>query len=108
DADPVRFWTGFIEAPRVMAPGFGADAGELLAMGGAMSADVTASIANDAAGLPAGSAIVVDDFHAAAAAAARAMTDLVERWPAKTAQLVLAGRAGPPLPLAPPRLSGGL
>jgi hypothetical protein len=31
-------------------------------MDGAMSADVTASIANDAARLPAGSAIVVDDF----------------------------------------------
>ena len=108
DADPVRFWTGFIEAPRVMAPGFGADAGELLAMGGAMSADVTASIANDAARLPAGSAIVVDDFHAAAAAAARAMTDLVERWPAKTAQLVLAGRADPPLRLHRLRLSGEL
>ena len=32
-----------------------------------MSADVTASIANDAAQLPAGSAVVVDDFHATAA-----------------------------------------
>jgi hypothetical protein len=30
----------------------------------AMSADVTASIANDAAKLPSGPAIVVDDFHA--------------------------------------------
>ena len=53
-----------------MAPGFGADAADLLALDGAMSADVTASIANDAAKLPAGSAIVVDDFHAAAAAVA--------------------------------------
>jgi ATP/maltotriose-dependent transcriptional regulator MalT len=51
DADPVRFWTAFIEAPRAVAPGFGADAAELLAMDGAMSADVTASIANDAAKL---------------------------------------------------------
>src|SRR6266699_5283927 len=80
DADPVRFWAGFIQAPRAVAPGFGADAAELLAMDGVMSADVTASIANDAARLPAGSVIVVDDFHAAAAAA-RPMTDLVERWP---------------------------
>ena len=55
DADPVRFWTGFIQAPRAVAPGFGADAAELLAMDGVMSADVTASIANDAARLPAGS-----------------------------------------------------
>ena len=107
DADPVRFWAGFIEAPQAVAPGFGADAAELLAMDGAMSADVTASIANDAARLPAGSVIVVDDFHAAAAAA-RNMTDLVERWPASTAQLVLAGRADPPLRLHRLRLSGEL
>jgi LuxR family maltose regulon positive regulatory protein len=108
DADPVRFWSGFIEAPRAVAPGFGADAAELLAMDGAMSADVTASIANDAARLPPGSAIVVDDFHAAAPAAGRNMTDLVERWPAATAQLVLAGRADPPLRLHRLRLSGEL
>jgi LuxR family maltose regulon positive regulatory protein len=108
DADPVRFWAGFIEAPRDVAPGFGADAAELLAMDGAMSADVTASIANDAARLPAGSAVIVDDFHAAATAAARTMTDLIERWPAKTAQLVLAGRADPPLRLQRLRLSGEL
>src|SRR5262249_61929805 len=44
DADPVRFWAGFIEAPRADAPEFGADAGELLAMDGVMSAEVIASI----------------------------------------------------------------
>ena len=107
DADPVRFWTGFIQAPQAVAPGFGADAAELLAMDGVMSADVTASIANDAARLPAGSVIVVDDFHAAGAAA-RTMTDLVERWPASTAQLVLAGRLDPPVRLHRLRLSGEL
>ena len=107
DADPVRFWAGFIQAPRAVAPGFGADAAELLAMDGVMSADVTASIANDAARLPAGSVIVVDDFHAAAAAG-RTMTDLVERWPASTAQLVLAGRVDPPVRLHRLRLSGEL
>ena len=32
DADPVRFWAGFIEAPRAIEPGFGADAADLLAM----------------------------------------------------------------------------
>jgi LuxR family maltose regulon positive regulatory protein len=107
DADPVRFWAAFIQAPRAVAPGFGADAAELLAMDGVMSADVTASIANDAARLPPGSAIVVDDFHAAAAAA-RSMTDLVERWPASTAQLVLASRVDPPVRLHRLRLSGEL
>jgi ATP/maltotriose-dependent transcriptional regulator MalT len=53
DANPVRFWSEFIEAPR---------SADLLAIDGAMSADVTASLANDAAKLTAGSAIVVDDF----------------------------------------------
>ena len=108
DVNPVRFWTGFIEAPQAVAPGFGADAADLLAMDGDMSADVIASIANDAAKLPAGSAIVVDDFHAASAGVSGAMTDLVERWPAETAQLVLASRTDPPLRLHRLRLSGEL
>jgi LuxR family transcriptional regulator, maltose regulon positive regulatory protein len=108
DADPVRFWAGFIEATQMAAPGFGADAAELLAMDGAVSADVTASLANDAAKLPAGSAIVVDDFHYAAAAVARNMTDLVERWPAQATQLVLAARADPPLRLHRLRMAGEL
>ena len=66
-----------------MAPGFGADAVDLLAMESVVSADVIASIANDAAKLPAGSAIIIDDFHFAAATASRDVTDLVERWPAE-------------------------
>ena len=108
DADPVRFWTGFIEAPKAVAPGFGTDAADLLAMDGVMSADVTASIVNDAAQLPAGSAIVVDDFHAAGAGVSGDMTDLVERWPAETAQLVLASRVDPPLRLHRLRMAGEL
>jgi len=108
DADPVRFWTGFIQAPQGMAPGFGTDAADLLTMDGVMSADVTASIANDAAKLPSGSAIVVDDFHTAAAGVRSAMTDLVERWPAETTQLVLSSRIDPPLRLHRLRISGEL
>jgi LuxR family transcriptional regulator, maltose regulon positive regulatory protein len=108
DADPVRFWTAFIESSQTVAPGFGADAADLLAMEGAMSADVTASIANDAAQLPAGSAVIVDDFHTAAAAVSRDMADLVDRWPAETAQLVLAGRSDPPLRLHRLRMAGEL
>jgi LuxR family maltose regulon positive regulatory protein len=108
DADPLRFWASFIEAPQGMAPGFGADAADLLAMGGAVSADITASIANDAADLPAGSAIIVDDFHAAAPEVSRDMTDLVECWPADVAQLVVASRSDPPLRLHRLRMSGEL
>jgi LuxR family maltose regulon positive regulatory protein len=105
DTDPVRFWAGFIEAIQVGVPGFGADAAGLLAMN-AMSADVTASIANDAAKLPAGSAIVVDDFHHAEPAVSRDMTDLVERWPAETVQLILAARSDPSLRLHRLRMLG--
>jgi LuxR family transcriptional regulator, maltose regulon positive regulatory protein len=108
DADPVRFWAGFIEAPRAVAGGFGTDAAELLAMDGVMSADVIASIANDAAGLPEGTAIVVDDFHFAAAGAARHMTDLVEHWPHGSVQLVLASRFDPPLRQHRLRMAGQL
>ena len=108
DQDPLRFWAGFVEAPRVIEPLFGADAADLLAMDRRMSADVTASIANDAARLPAGSAIIVDDFHYASVAAAPDMTDLVERWPAETVQLVLAGRSDPPLRQHRLRMAGQL
>ena len=108
DADPARFWAGFIEAPRAIEAGFGADAIDLLAMDKRMSADVTASVANDAAKLPPGAAIIVDDFHLAAAAAAPDMTDLVERWPSETVQLVLASRFDPPLRQHRLRMSGQL
>ena len=108
DADPARFWAGFIEAPRAIDLGFGADAANLLAMDRQMSADVTASVANDAAQLPAGSAIIVDDFHFAAAAAAEDMIDLVEHWPTDIVQLVLAGRFDPPLRLHRLRIAGQL
>ena len=108
DADPVRFWAGFIEAARVGEPWFGADAADLLTMNGTVSADVMASIANDATMLPAGSAIVVDDFHYAADSAARDMIALVERWPAETVQLVLSARVDPPLRLHRLRMAGEL
>ena len=108
DVNSVRFWSGFIKAPRAIDSGFGADATDLLAMDGAMSADVIASIANDAAELPAGSAIIVDDFHAAAPAVSGDLTDLVERWPAQAAQLVLASRSEPQLRLHRLRMTGEL
>jgi LuxR family maltose regulon positive regulatory protein len=108
DASPARFWSGFIEAIRVTAPWFGADADDLLAMDRAVSADFIASLANDAGKLPAGSAVILDDFHVSAAAVAEEMTDLVERWPVSTVQLVLAGRADPPLRLHRMRVAGEL
>jgi LuxR family maltose regulon positive regulatory protein len=107
DARQVRFWSGFIEMVRRRLSWFGADAAELMAMDGTVSADVTASIANDAAKLPAGTAIIVDDFQHATAAAG-SMTDLVARWPSHTAQLVLASRFDPPVRLHRLRMSGEL
>jgi ATP/maltotriose-dependent transcriptional regulator MalT len=80
-------------------PGFGADALDLLLMDHAVSCDVIASIANDAAGLPAGAAVVVDDLHAAAPAVSEDLADLVERWPAENTQLVLVSRFDPAIRL---------
>lgn len=108
DTDPRRFWAGFIEAGRAVSPQFGSEADELLAANRGVSADITASLANDAAALPQGSVIVVDDFQYAAAAVSGEMTDLVERWPAASVQLVLAARSDPPLRLHRLRMSGDL
>src|ERR1700740_3388054 len=85
DSNPVRFWAGFIKAIQAWVPAFGTDAADLLARHDLMSADIVASIANDAAKLPAGSAIVVDDFQYAVVAASRQLTDLLESWPAAPA-----------------------
>ncbi|MFY9776328.1 MAG: LuxR C-terminal-related transcriptional regulator, partial [Trebonia sp.] len=93
---------------RAIKPAFGRDAADLLASDRQMSPDVIASIANDAAKLPAGSAVIVDDFHVAAPVVARDMNDLVECWPAETTQLVLAGRFDPPLRLHRLRVSAEL
>jgi LuxR family transcriptional regulator, maltose regulon positive regulatory protein len=108
DANPVRFWAAFIEAARAIAADFGTDAAGLLAIDRLVSADVIASIVNDAAELPAGSAIVVDDYHLAGPAVAGDMSDLAERWPAQSAQLVLGSRFDPALPLQRWRMSSEL
>jgi LuxR family maltose regulon positive regulatory protein len=108
DADPVRFWTGFIRSTRAIEPWFGADAADLLASDKVMSADVTASLANDAAKLPAGSAIIVDDCHLTTAETAQDLSALVERWPAGVVQLVLSGRMAPSLRQHRLRVSGQL
>lgn len=108
DGELVRFWAGFIAAVHAIAPAFGADAVDLLTMDGRMTADVIASLANDAARLPEGAAVIVDDFHFAAPAVARDMTELVECWAAKNVQLVLASRFDPPLRLHRMRLAGEL
>ena len=108
DNNPARFWSGFIEAFHSVTPEFGADAADLLAMDHAVSADVTASIANDAAKLPAGSAIVVDDFHHVMTPTATDMAGLIECWPSQNAQLILCSRIDPPLRLDRLRMSGEL
>jgi LuxR family maltose regulon positive regulatory protein len=108
DQNPVRFWSGFSEALQSVAPQFGTDAADLLAMDRAVTPDVTASIANDAAKLPTGSAILVDDFHYVSAAVAKDMADLVAAWPSHAAQLVLSSRVDPPLRLHKLRMSGEL
>ena len=107
DANPVRFWNGFFEAPG-RGPGVRRRCRRPARDGRRASPDVTASIANDTAKLPAGSAIIVDDFQNAAPGVGGNMTDLVERSAAETAQLVLASRSDPPLRLHKLRMSDEL
>jgi LuxR family maltose regulon positive regulatory protein len=106
DADPGRFWSGFIAALQRVDTAFGADAETLLATKRVVSPDVIASLANDAALLPARSAVIVDDFHYVAAAVSADMTGLIERWPHQTAQLVVSSRFDPPLRLHRLRMTG--
>jgi LuxR family maltose regulon positive regulatory protein len=77
-------------------------------MDGQVTADVIASVANNAAKLPRGSAIIVDDFHVAAPTVSTAMADLVECWPAENVQLVLASRFEPQLRMHRMRMGGEL
>jgi LuxR family transcriptional regulator, maltose regulon positive regulatory protein len=108
DANEVRFWTGFVEAVQETQPWFGVDAANLLAIGGPVSADIPASLANDAARLPAASVVVIDDFHNASPACAQNMASLIQNWPWQNAQLVLAGRSDPAVQLHRLRMSGEL
>src|SRR5262245_22963355 len=59
DADPQRFWAGFVRSIRSVVPAFGATAADLLRSGRLDMADVVASIANDARRLPSGFAVIV-------------------------------------------------
>src|SRR5262249_15358815 len=58
DADPVRFWAGFIEAVQARGPWFGAGAAGLVAVDGTACARVMGSAGDAAAGLAPGSAAV--------------------------------------------------
>ncbi|WP_127549974.1 LuxR C-terminal-related transcriptional regulator [Actinoplanes sp. OR16] len=108
DTDPVRFWTGFVQSIQAVVPAFGATATDLLGAGRGVFADIVASIANDARWLPAGFAVIVDDFHEAEPAVARDMADLVALWPHETARLVLSSRGDPQVRLTRLRLAGDL
>jgi LuxR family maltose regulon positive regulatory protein len=108
DADPDRFWAGFVRSIRTVVPAFGATAADLLRSGRIDMPDVVASIANDARRLPSGFTVVVEDFHEAEPAVARDMADLVALWPAGVAQLVLSSRRDPQVRLQRLRIAGDL
>jgi LuxR family transcriptional regulator, maltose regulon positive regulatory protein len=104
DALDVRFCTGFIEAVRLLHPGFGADALTVLKADASVSPDAVALLANEVATLPAGTAIVIDDAHLASGGI-KLLDDLLARWPPGI-QLVIGSRIDPPVHLGKLRAAG--
>lgn len=66
DVDPVRFWQGFIVGVRARAPGFGAEAFDLLTLDGRVAPDALESLLVDIERLERPITVIVDDLHLAA------------------------------------------
>ncbi|MBP7631163.1 MAG: hypothetical protein KA758_11970, partial [Acidimicrobiales bacterium] len=63
DRDPVRFWQGAITAVERCAPGFGAEAFDLLTLDRRVDQDTLESLLIDADALDEPVTVVIDDFH---------------------------------------------
>lgn len=108
DNDPVLFWSYVVAALQKAVPGLGAGAAALLETGSASTEMVLATLVNEWHAVDRDVALVLDDLHVVDRsdildALASLLDDLPER-----AQLVIATRADPPLPLARLRAGGEL
>ena len=100
DGDPVRFWSGVIDALRTVDPGLGGPAREALEGGAPLREAVLPSIVNDLAALEGRLVLVLDDYHVITSTAVQeTMTLFIDHLP-PTVQLVISTRSDPPLPLA--------
>jgi ATP/maltotriose-dependent transcriptional regulator MalT len=109
DNDPVRFWSGVLEALRTVVPGAGAVAeGALLSPGSDLRDVVVPLLVNEAVGWHQPVVLVLDDLHVVTDAAVHAsLSHLIERLP-YTLQLAIATRTDPDLPLGRLRARGQL
>jgi ATP/maltotriose-dependent transcriptional regulator MalT len=80
DADPIRFWRGFIAAIQTVEPQFGIEAADVITLDGAVTPDVLESLlADDHTELPRRVRLVIDDFHLVSAEAAQHLQHVLER-----------------------------
>jgi ATP/maltotriose-dependent transcriptional regulator MalT len=109
DNDPVRFWSGVLEALRTVVPGAGAVAeGALLSPGSNLRDVVVPLLVNEAVGWQQAVVLVLDDLHEVTDPGVHAsLSYLVERLP-YTLQLAVATRTDPVLPLGRLRARGQL
>jgi LuxR family transcriptional regulator, maltose regulon positive regulatory protein len=101
DNDLARFWTHFIAALTPLGPEVGREALALLHSGAPFPPEsFLIALANGLGRISARSALVLDDYHVIESPAVHAgITFLLDHTPTGM-QLVIAGRADPPLPLA--------
>jgi LuxR family maltose regulon positive regulatory protein len=79
DADPIRFWRGFIAAVQRIVPEFGVAAADAMTLDRAVSADALESLLVDDGALDRRVHLVIDDFHLVAADAVEQLRHLLER-----------------------------
>ena len=109
DNDPVRFFLYVIEALRTLSPAIGERSRVLLVTPGMnLVEEVLPELINEMVSLPAGSALVIDDYHLIASAEVHeAVSFLLDRAPAGF-ELVISTRTEPPLEVARHRARGEL
>jgi LuxR family maltose regulon positive regulatory protein len=109
DNDPVRFWDGVLAALQTKAPNVGCAAqASLHSPGTTVDDHVLPLLINDLAPLAQPIVLVLDDYHVIENGRIhRAIELLIERLP-DCAQVVIATRSDPPLPLSRLRARGQL
>ncbi|MGY1771004.1 LuxR C-terminal-related transcriptional regulator [Blastococcus sp. SYSU D00813] len=104
DNDPALFWSYVVAALQTAVPGIGAAALASLRSPHTPADAALATLVNELAELPGELVLVLDDYHVIDSPQVHeGLAFLVEHLPTQV-QLVIAGRADPPLPLA--RLRG--
>jgi len=106
DAEPVRFWSGLLEALAACWPGMGDDARVALGRSGFADQDIVLSLANDLTEAKAGSLIVIDDLHNAGSDPAT-LASFVAAVP-DGVRLLIGSRRQLPFSLARRRVAGDL